>query len=254
MSELNKVAVAVGAHPDDVEFGCAGTLALLKEKGWQIHVATAARGDCGSAEYGREEISRIRAAESARAAALLDATFNCLGCDDVFIMYDRETIVRAIELLRKIRPLLVFAPSPSDYMADHEITSRVVQTACFCTGMPNIEIPGVESFEPVPYLYYVDAQDSVDILGNDLPPSMVVDITTTVDIKEQMLCCHESQRNWLLTHHGMDEYTMSMKRFAKQRGELIGVAYGEGFRQHLGHAFPRDNLLQSELGPSLHLL
>ena len=62
MSE-RKVALALNAHPDDAEFMCAGTLALLHEKGWEIHIATMTPGDCGSAEYNREEISRIRRAE-----------------------------------------------------------------------------------------------------------------------------------------------------------------------------------------------
>ena len=63
-----------------------------------------------------------------------------------------------------------------------------------------------------------------------------------------MLARHESQRNWLLTHHKMDEYILAMKRFALDRGMKAGVEYAEGFRQHLGHGFPQNNILLQELG------
>ncbi len=247
-----KSVLALNAHPDDAEFMCAGTLALLHKQGWDIHIATMTPGDCGSAEYGREEISRIRRAEAAKSARILDGTYHCLECDDVFIMYDKETLRKAIKLMREVVPAIVFAPSPSDYMVDHEMTSKVAQTACFGSGMPNIEIEGVEPFEPVPYLYYVDPVDGMDKLGFPIKPDVLVDISSTMGTKEEMLCCHESQRNWLLVHHGMDEYVISMKRFSEQRGGEINRAYAEGFRQHLGHGYPHDNILESILGDLVH--
>jgi hypothetical protein len=68
-----------------------------------------------------------------------------------------------------------------------------------------------------------------------------------------MLKCHASQREWLLQHHGVDEYTESQKRWSAARGAEIGVAYGEGFRQYRGHAYPKDNILL-ELLPQAHEL
>ena len=62
---------------------------------------------------------------------------------------------------------------------------------------------GAEPFEPVPYLYYVDPVEGLDKLGKPIMPDIFVDISSVMDTKEEMLCCHESQRNWLLTHHGM---------------------------------------------------
>jgi hypothetical protein len=118
--------------------------------------------------------------------------------------------------------------------------------------MPNIEIAGVEPFEPVPHLYYVDALEGKDILGQPIEPNILVDISSAIGIKESMLCCHESQRNWLMTHHGMDEYVLSMKRFAQARGTEIDCDYAEGFRQHLGHGYPRVNVLASVLGDLVH--
>ena len=153
----NKTALSLVAHPDDTEFTCAGTLALLHSKGWEIHSATMTGGDGGSAELNRDEISRIRTAEAAKSAKILDGTYNCLWSDDVFITFDRPTRLKAIELVRKVKPSIVFAPSPSDYMSDHEITSQIVQAACFDAAVPNVETPGTEAIDSIPYLYYADA-------------------------------------------------------------------------------------------------
>ena len=187
MSE--KTVLSLHAHPDDTELSCAGTLAILREKGWNIHIATMTPGDCGTMEYGREEISKIRKAESADAAKLLEAGYTCLECDDVFIMYDRKTIKKVIALLRKVKPTLVFAPSPADYMIDHETTSALIMTGCFSCGMPNIETPGLEPYNLTPHLYYVEPLEGKDKFGQKVQTQMRVDITRTIDIKEKMLCC-----------------------------------------------------------------
>ena len=242
-----KIVLGIFAHPDDAEIVCAGTLSLLKKSGWTVHIATMAPGDKGTAEFTREEITKIRKAEAGEAAKLLDATYHCLDFEDVYIMYDRESINKTTSLIRNIGPSVVFTHSPNDYMIDHETTSKIVQTACFSTGIKNLEIDEVP-FEPVPYLYYCDSMEAKDIFGTPIQASMFVDITSEISIKEKMLACHASQRNWLLTHHKMDEYLLSMKRFGEQRGKEINVHYAEGFRQHLGHGYPQDNILTSVLG------
>ncbi|UCD48715.1 MAG: PIG-L family deacetylase, partial [Phycisphaerales bacterium] len=239
-------------HPDDAEFLCAGTLALLRARGWQIHIATMTPGDCGTIEYTREEISRIRKAEAAKAVALLDGTYHCLECDDVLIMYDRPTLLKTVALVRRVKPKIVLTLNPTDYMVDHEMASKLARTACFSCGVVNLETPGAEPFEPIPHLYYVDAVEGKDNFGTPIEPSIIVDISEAMEIKEQMLCCHESQRNWLLAHHGMDEYTEQMKKLGKERGRAIGVEFAEGFRQHLGHAYPQDDILKVELGDLVH--
>ena len=251
MTERN-VVLSIGAHPDDAEFLCAGTLALLRQKGWHVHIATLTPGDCGTVEYSREEISRIRTGEAAKSAAMLDAHYHCVGCDDVFIMYDRPTLIKVIELVRRVRPALVFTLCAEDYMTDHVMTGRLAMTACFACGIVNVETPGAEPFEPVPHLYYADPAEGKDICGRPVPTSHVVNIDSVMDTKEKMLACHESQRNWLLAHHGMDEYVSSMKIWSAFRGRQINSQYAEGFRQHLGHAFPQSDLLSEELGSLVH--
>ena len=244
---MRKVVLAILSHPDDAEMMCAGTLSLLKKQGWDVHIATMAPGDKGTAEYNRKEISVIRKEEAKNAADLIGGTYHCLEFEDVYILYDRETINRTTSLIRQIEPSLVFTASPTDYMIDHEMTSMAVQTACFSCGIQNLEI-SEKPFEPVPHLYYCDAMEGKDKLGNELPPSMYVDISDEISIKAEMLGCHKSQRNWLLEHHKVDEYILAMKRFAKQRGAEINVEYAEGFRQHLGHGYPQENVMADILG------
>ena len=254
MTKNNKTVLSLGAHPDDAEFFCAGTLALLRQKGWEIHIATMTPGDCGTVQYSREEISRIRRAEAAKAAAILDGTYHCLECGDIFILYDRPSLLKAIELLRKVKPAIVFTTSPSDYMVDHEMVSKIAQTACFACGVVNVETPGAEPFEPIPYLYYMDPAEEKDKFGTQIQAGTIVDISGVMDTKEKMLCCHESQRHWLMTHHGMDEYVNIMKESGEKRGLEIKSPFAEGFRQHLGHAYPQDNILKAELGDLVHII
>ncbi len=244
---MRDTVLAIFSHPDDAEMMCAGTLSLLKKSGWEVHIATMSPGDKGSDEYTREELSAIRKAEAKKSAELIGASYHCLEFEDLYIFYNRETINKTTALIRKIQPSVVFTASPTDYMADHEITSQVVQTACFSCGIKNMEI-SESPFEPVPCLYYSDAMEGKDKTGNPVQPTVYVDISGEISIKEKMLACHESQQNWLLRHHKVNEYILAMKRFAKIRGEEIGTKYAEGFRQHLGHGYPQDNILKDIIG------
>ncbi len=243
---MEKVVLGIFTHPDDAEFLCTGTLSLLKKAGWEVHIATLLTGDKGTAEYNREDIIRIRREEAINASKVIGAKYHCLEMEDIYLFYDRASINKTTALFRTIKPSLVFTASPADYMLDHEITSLLVQTACFCTGIMNLEVPE-KPYEPIPYLYYADPMDGKDKLGNPIHPSTYVNITGEIDTKEEMLTCHASQRNWLMAHHGMDEYVMSMKRFSEMRGKEINTGYAEGFRQHLGHGYPQNNVLKEIL-------
>ncbi len=244
---MNNTVLGIFAHPDDAEIMVAGTLSHFKNAGWNVHIATMTPGDKGSADLSREAISLIRKAEAQKSASLLGGTYHCLENEDIYFMYDRETINRTTSLIRKVKPDIVITASPADYMGDHEITSKIVQTACFSSGIKNMEISEA-CLENVPALYYCDPMDGVDIFGKSVQPAIYVDITEEMDVKEHMLACHESQRSWLRTHHKMDEYILAMKRFSAIRGAEISVPYAEGYRQHLGHGFPRNNVLMEVMG------
>ena len=192
-------------------------------------------GQAGSAVLGPEEISAIRRVEAANSAALLNGSYYCLESEDVFITYDKPTLLKAIELIRKVRPTIVFTASPSDYMVDHEIASKIAMTACLASGIP-------------PYLYYCEPTFGLDIYGNEIKSKIHVDISSKIETKESMLVCHKSQRDWLLKISGVDDYLISMLEFSKKEGKEIKRDYAEGFRQHLGFSYPRNNILKSELG------
>lgn len=242
--------LAIHAHPDDIEFQCAGTLALLKEKGAHVTVATMTPGDCGSAEMNADEIAACRLAEAQASADLLGADYHCLEFRDLSIVHDNPSRQRVTELLRRVRPEIVLTAPPVDYMSDHEVTSRLVRDACFNASVPNYRTHQWDPAPPserVPYLYYVDPIEGIDWFGNPIEPQFIVDISRTFELKLQMLACHASQRNWLRKQHGIDEYLEGCKRWAARRGEEIGVQYGEAFRQHTGHPHPADNRLKEIL-------
>lgn len=250
--------LALMAHPDDIEMTCAGTLALLRRAGWDVHMATMTAGDLGTATLSRAAISRIRKREAAASARLLDAPYTCLGFDDLTIVYNETTKRRVSALLRIVRPDLVIVPSPQDYMADHEETPRIVREAAFASTIPNWKASlGGRRPPPcqtLPAILYADPIDLVDHFGRRVAAPCVVDITDTVDLKETMLSQHESQRSWLRHQHGEDEYLLWMRRVGADRARDFGraeVRYAEGFRPHLGHGFPREDHLTASLGERL---
>jgi LmbE family N-acetylglucosaminyl deacetylase len=245
------VILIILAHPDDAEFLCGGTLIrLAREKNWQVHIASMTAGDCGSAQYGPEEISRIRKKEGADAAALIGATYHCLEEHDLLVFYNERALERVTRLLREVRPGIVITHSPSDYMPDHEMTSYVARAAAFAAPAPNFlrDRGHRPPLERIPHLYYADAVEGKDPLGRALPPAFCVDISKVIETKSQMLACHASQRDWLRKHHGMDHYLNAMRDWSAERGRSCGVAFAEGYRQHLGHSYPQDNLLGQLLG------
>jgi LmbE family N-acetylglucosaminyl deacetylase len=250
--------LAVMAHPDDIEMTCAGTLALLRRAGWDVHMATMTAGDLGSATRSRAQIARVRKKEAAASAKLLGASYTCLGFDDLTIVYSAAAKRRVSALVRLVRPDLIIAPSPVDYMADHEETPRIVREAAFASTVPNWKARlGRRSPRPaekLPAILYADPIDLVDHFGRRVAAPLVVDISGVVDLKEKMLACHESQRSWLQAQHGEDEYLAWMRRVGADRARDIGdpqVRYAEGFRQHLGHGFPRQDHLTAALGPGV---
>ena len=200
--------LAIHAHPDDIEFQCAGTLALLAAAGHSIALVTMTAGDCGSRDLGPEEIAAVRREEGRQAAAVLSAPYECLEFRDLSIVVDNDAKRRVTECIRRHRPDLVITAPPVDYMDDHEATSRLVRDACFNASCPNYatrQWDPAPATERIPHLYYVDAIEGVDYFGNPQPVGFYVDISAVFAMKREMLACHESQRNWLLRQHGIDD-------------------------------------------------
>jgi LmbE family N-acetylglucosaminyl deacetylase len=242
-----RVALTLLAHPDDAEILCGGTLFRLAEMGWEIHIATATPGDCGTRTRDRWEISAIRTAEARKAAELVGGTYHCLDENDGLVVYERQAIQKTIDLFRRVAPTLVITHAPKDYMLDHEQTHLLARAASFVYGAPNISAFPLKPASKVPHLYYCDPIEGHDPLGNEVTPTTVIDISGVIEKKAQMLACHASQRDWLKAHHGMDEYIEAMKRHSAHRGSQAGMKYAEAFVQHRGHAYPADDLLEKLL-------
>jgi N-acetylglucosamine malate deacetylase 1 len=240
--------LCVHAHPDDAEILAGGTLALLARGGHDITIATMTAGDCGSGEHSREEISAIRKNEAREAADLIGAAYRCAGFSDMAIFNDDDSRRRVTALLRELRPDIVFTASPSDYLCDHEATSQLVRDACFAASVPNYSAAGgTKALAAIPYLYFLDPIGLADRSGCTVKPDFTVDVSSTFDIKKQMLAKHASQRSWLKQQHGMDNYLGQMEEWTRECGADAGVEFGEGFRQYRIHPYPGRQILQEIL-------
>ncbi len=243
---MRKVVLTLLAHPDDAEILCGGTLVRLAGLGWEVHIATMTPGDCGTMEMGPFEISAIRTAEAKKAAGMIGGTYHCLDERDGFVVFDKPTLRKVVELFRRVSPTLVITHAAKDYMMDHEQASLLARSASFLFAAPNISmspLPVKQHEAGIPHLYYCDPIEGIDPLGHRVEPTTRVDVTRVMEKKLKMLACHASQRAWLKAHHGMDEYLEATRRFAELRGGEMGVRYAEGFVQHLGHAYPATDLL-----------
>ena len=253
MDVRGRRVLAVGAHPDDVEFLCSGTLLLLRGLGCELHVASMSLGDAGSIDLPGSQIRLVRRKEAEQACRILGANYHYVGFSDFSFYNDLTTNRRTAALFREVDPWLVITHPPEDYISDHEVTSRVVRNASFVAPAPNFDTMSftpVERTSGIPYLYYAQPVENRDIFGRKVWPSFFIDVTDQMDQKCELLACHESQRNWLRSHHGIDEYLEIMKRWNSELGEAAEkisgkpMEYAEGYRQHLGHSYPEDNIIQ----------
>ncbi|MFZ5832125.1 MAG: PIG-L deacetylase family protein [Planctomycetota bacterium] len=251
MPSARHVALALMAHPDDAEFLCAGTLVRLAAQGWEVHIATLTAGDCGTTTETPWNIAGQRTEEARRAAAMIGGTYHCLDERDGFVVYDKPTLKKCVDLMRRVAPAVVFTHAREDYMMDHEMTSLLARAATFLHGAPNASAFPLVPGTAVPWLYYCDPVDGIDPLGQRVEPTTWIDIAEQMPTKTEMLACHASQREWLRAYHGTDEYLEAMQRWAAERGREAPTPAAEAFVQHRGHAYPRNDLLAEMFPRSL---
>src|SRR5687767_5665376 len=120
-----KTAIAIAAHPDDIELMMAGTLLLLKKQGYEIHYMNLSSGNVGTIEYDSETIKDIRLREAQNSASILGAHFHPPFCDDLEIFYEEKTLRRLASVIRDVKPNILLTHSPADYMEDHTNTCRL---------------------------------------------------------------------------------------------------------------------------------
>lgn len=223
--------LAVGAHPDDIEFMCAGTLAKYAKRGDEIIIAIVTDGGVGSMILPKEEIAEIRKREAEASASILNAEFIWMGIPDEFLFDNEPTRLEFIEMIRKAKPDLIITHWPYElYHPDHSNTGKIVNNVSLMVTVPNIKTES-SPCDKIPYLYFADTLAGVNFI-----PEEYVDITEVFEIKKQMLLQHKSQEQWLV-----DQYNMSPLEFmeivSKFRGIQCGCRYAEGFRK--ANAWPR---------------
>jgi LmbE family N-acetylglucosaminyl deacetylase len=216
--------LAVGAHPDDIEFLCAGTLAKYKRLGHEVAIAIATNGEVGSSTHSKAEISAIRRDEAAASAAVIGAEFHWLGYPDEFLFNNAETRLRIIDLVRTVRPDLILCLDPeNDYHPDHTTSGQLVWDTHVMVTVPNIKTDHSPCAK-IPEIIYMDT-----IGGTNFIPDRYVDISADIDAKRKMLSCHKSQEQWGMDMYGVTTIAL-METFSRMRGFQCGRAFAEGFR------------------------
>jgi LmbE family N-acetylglucosaminyl deacetylase len=232
--ETRCVAMAAGAHPDDIEFVMAGTLLLLREAGAEIHMWNLANGCCGTSKLEPVEIARIRAGEARRSAELAGAALHPPITDDMAIFHEPKQLAKATAVIRQVKPDILLVPSPQDYMEDHQNACRVVVTAAFARGMRNYPTdPPVEPWMGPTVIYHALPHTLCDGLRRRLQAGLYVDVTTTHALKREMLAQHASQKEWLDETQGLDAYLITCDEIDREVGRMSGrYAMAEGWRRH----------------------
>jgi LmbE family N-acetylglucosaminyl deacetylase len=228
------VAIAIAAHPDDIEFTTAGTLLLLKQAGYETHYLNVSSGNCGSVQYDGATTRRVRAKEGRAAARILGAHFHASLCDDLEILYDLKTLRRLAAVIREVKPTVVLTHSPQDYMEDHMNTCRLAVTAAFSRGMPNFKtIPSRPVCSQDVTVYHAMPHGLCDGLRRRIIPGAFVNATAVHATKLAALAAHQSQQNWLDVSQGLNSYLQTMEDMDRAVGKLSGkFKYAEGWRRH----------------------
>ncbi len=217
--------LAIGAHPDDIEIACSGTLAKCVKRGDTVIVCHASSGDLGHVVIPPEELKVMRANEAKRAGAMAGIEVIWGGFNDLDI-YDnnKEARDKMVDVIKYANPDFIITHAPDDYMPDHTAVSRLVFDASFTATLPNYKTNQPEPAKLVP-IFYMDT-----LAGVNFNPTEYVDITDEIDLKINMLECHESQLVWMREHDGIDFADM-VRTCSRYRGYQCGVDYAEGFRQ-----------------------
>ena len=232
-------AFAIAAHPDDIEFRMAGTLALLKQAGWEIHSMNVANGCCGSTRYNAASLKRMRAAEGRKAAAILGAHFHPSLCNDMEILYDLKLVRRLAAVIRDVKPSVVLTHPPVDYMEDHTNTCRLAVTATFAREMPNFTtVPARAPFAGETVIYHCVPHGHCDQLRRPLAPDLFVNTTSVHALKSEALGAHVSQRGWLESSQDLDSMQQSLDAASLEVGRMSRkFKHAEGWWRHLHYGF-----------------
>lgn len=218
--------LAFGAHPDDIELSCAGTLIGQVAQGYRCAAVDLTHGELGT--RGTPQL-RLQEAQAAAKIMGLSAREN-LGFADGFFRNDREHQMAIVLMIRRYRPKIVLANAPQDRHPDHGRAALLVKEACFLAGLRQIQTEdeglAQEAYRPEQLLHYIQFQN--------LSPDIIMDISGHLEQKLAAVEAYASQ--FYDPNSNEPETVISSKGFldsiryrAADMGRLIGVAYGEGF-------------------------
>ncbi len=215
-------ALAFGAHPDDVEMSCGGTLSMLRRHEKPFGIVDFTRG-----EMGTRGNATIRAKEAKEAARILGANVRVnLGISDSNIEKSRKNLLKVVEVIRKYQPEIVFAPYREERHPDHVHAHQLVSNAIFYAGLRKLKTATAVAYRPRRAFYYMQHRTFV--------PTLYVDISDDFDAKVAAIKAHKSQffnpaskdpETILSTPEFMDYLLGRMRYF----GRMAGVKYAEPF-------------------------
>jgi N-acetylglucosamine malate deacetylase 1 len=218
--------LAIGAHPDDVELSCGGTIAKLSRQGYRVGLV-----DITDGEMGTRGSREIRASEAEAAGKILQISCrDSLGIPDAGIEVTRENILSLVRVIRLHQPEVLLIPHPVDRHPDHERTHTLAREAWFYSGLRRIETEfnGIPQQEHRPRTYYHFMQ------WFEFAPSFIVDITETFDQRIEAMRAFKSQfydpeSTEPSTILSTPEFLEMIRTRAEYYGDKIGVKYGEAF-------------------------
>ena len=219
--------LAFGAHPDDVELGCSGTLALSIAQGKKVAIIDLTEG-----ELGTRGSAKIRKQEATTAANILGIQHReNLKFKDGFFINDKKHQLQLIQKIRTYRPTIVFCNSVKDRHIDHPRGNRLVNDACFLSGLVKIETKNEagnlqQAWRPKIILEYIQL--------NDIEPHIILDVSGHLDKKIAAVSAYSSQlydpsSKENLTPISSKNFLDSVSYRARNLGRLIGTEAGEGF-------------------------
>jgi LmbE family N-acetylglucosaminyl deacetylase len=249
--QFNKVALSINAHPDDAEAWNAGALKLLKDKGYQIVIATMTSGDMGGCNMTMEETAKMRVEEAKKAASVLDAEYYMLGGTDGFLFDTKELRLKTISLMRKVRAGVVFTHLATDYHSDHRTTANIVEASAMIASLDTVPVKE-KPLEITPLLYHSSPLTLSDPLGSQIvPPHFYVNVTSVIETKKKMLEYHISQIELMRHMHKIDDFFGYVLEGNRNYGKMSGVEYAEVYWQHLGGGFQKEPQVQNDLSEFL---
>lgn len=220
--------LAIGSHPDDVELGCGGTLALLARQGRKVGIVHLTRGEQGT--RGTVEERNAEAHKAAEALGVVVLEF--LDCGDGALRYGTTEEDELIALIRRLRPDLVFSPTPRDRHPDHSRSHQLVEAACFYAGLRNRAPEAGPPHRPAATFSYMQ--------HDPFEPSFIVDVSSVWEAKLESLRAHRSQfhqpeanETQPVTKIATPEFWQAVEGRARHFGLLINAAFGEPFWSRL---------------------